>query len=1360
MNKIKKIVAIITTFTFLFTAAAPAMSATIEELQAQIADLLALISSLSSQLSALQGGGGTTISGCTISSFDRSLKMAMSGDDVKCLQIVLNTDSATQVAPSGVGSPGSETSYFGSLTNAAVIKFQEKYTSEILATYGLTSGTGYVGTTTRAKLNSLLSAGAGAGPGEVGTAAIISLAVDTPVAAQTARNAQDVVFTKVKFSAGATAYTVSTVVVKRGGVAADTDISAIKLYDGATQLGSTQALNTTTHKASFSGINWTIPAYSVKYLTIKGSIGAVGTATVGNSIKLGIYAATDITASVTPSGTFPIWSNSMTIAGISVGSLFVNKRTSPATTTILSGAVDQEIACWNFTASTTEGFSVRSIKVSQVGTASREDLSNLKLKVTGTQIGSTIDQFDTSNRATFDLSSSPLEVIVSATKVVCAFADIDSGVWTLRTAIFEITQYTDVVAYGSNSGGAVTIARSDALTYVKQTGNEMEIGQGTLTVAIDASENPSTQTYVRGTTNRLITALKFSTGSVEGARITSIRLTLASTAAATDISNVSLWDGTTLIGTASVIGSYATFGPGINSNSYDASGLFDLESSSVKTILVKADIPTGASITNTVKLSVAADSIWADGLNSQYDLPAAAITGTATGNAHAIAANGNLAVSLSSLTPSAQNLVIGATGEEFLRMNLTADSGEDIDVTSIILDMFSNRQDATTGAHFINVKLVKEDGTQFGITSANPIASASFSGTLTIPASETVVLKVIGNIPSSSYPSPNGSISVASTTLIASVLTSTGRSSSVDIVETGGADGKLMTIGSGTVTVTAAATPGDQTLIAGASQASFVDLVFTAGTAENVRITRIKLNSVTNNLGTTTDVAHIALYDGSTILTAKKSLTASTTENHYVVFSSSDFLNSAGISITKGQQKRITVKADVPSTAGSTNNIGFGIAHAGSVTFVGLSSNTTPDSTIPAIGSLTGANYDAGDSGDAALNLVTLAEKGTLTISTTADTPIAAIQSVSKSPVVVTGVAFHKSQFAATYENIDIKSISVTRSGGSDADFAYITLWDGSTQLGSAQSLSNGSSTFNFATADYWRIPAGGAKYLTIKADLNGIKSPGVSGAATGDAPALGVDTVTAEGAASGLSPNGDGEQDKIGNTQYLRQSEPTIALASPTSGTYGAGTQELIKWTVSAAPTGAIGWEKIVFDISGSVIITSGGASYTIGSSPNAVQTDGIYMSTSTTWGDANGVQLIAVTSMKVWDVDSNTQVTGTSSNPFLVDQGTATGTARVSFVPSAEQQVSIGTTKTYKLLGDILQGSGQLGTSLLTKIASRSASPLTDDYPTVAATAGVTLVWTDRSGANGAHSAGSADWTHDFKVSGLSTPTKTLSK
>jgi len=41
-------------------------------------------------------------------------------------------------------------------SSAAVIRFQEKYPSEILASWGLTKGTGLVGKTTRAKLNQLL----------------------------------------------------------------------------------------------------------------------------------------------------------------------------------------------------------------------------------------------------------------------------------------------------------------------------------------------------------------------------------------------------------------------------------------------------------------------------------------------------------------------------------------------------------------------------------------------------------------------------------------------------------------------------------------------------------------------------------------------------------------------------------------------------------------------------------------------------------------------------------------------------------------------------------------------------------------------------------------------------------------------------------------------------------------------------------------------------------------------------------------------------------------------------------------------------------------------------------------------------
>lgn len=86
----------------------------------------------------------------------RALRLGMSGEDVRALQVLLNTDNATRVAEVGVGSSGNETNYFGPATKRAVAKFQEKYRDEVLVPVGLTFGTGFVGEKTRLKMNSLL----------------------------------------------------------------------------------------------------------------------------------------------------------------------------------------------------------------------------------------------------------------------------------------------------------------------------------------------------------------------------------------------------------------------------------------------------------------------------------------------------------------------------------------------------------------------------------------------------------------------------------------------------------------------------------------------------------------------------------------------------------------------------------------------------------------------------------------------------------------------------------------------------------------------------------------------------------------------------------------------------------------------------------------------------------------------------------------------------------------------------------------------------------------------------------------------------------------------------------------------------
>lgn len=92
----------------------------------------------------------TSVVNCA--SVSRNLRLGMSGDDVKILQEVLNRSKETQLADVGPGSPGNETMYFGQITKAAVARFQEIYKSEVLTPVGLTSGSGYVGTFTRAKM--------------------------------------------------------------------------------------------------------------------------------------------------------------------------------------------------------------------------------------------------------------------------------------------------------------------------------------------------------------------------------------------------------------------------------------------------------------------------------------------------------------------------------------------------------------------------------------------------------------------------------------------------------------------------------------------------------------------------------------------------------------------------------------------------------------------------------------------------------------------------------------------------------------------------------------------------------------------------------------------------------------------------------------------------------------------------------------------------------------------------------------------------------------------------------------------------------------------------------------------------------
>lgn len=78
--------------------------------------------------------------------FNKDLYLGLNDSDVKLLQQTLNKNPLTQVAITGAGSPGQETSVYGPLTKAAVIRFQRLN--------NISPQSGYCGPLTRAVLNS------------------------------------------------------------------------------------------------------------------------------------------------------------------------------------------------------------------------------------------------------------------------------------------------------------------------------------------------------------------------------------------------------------------------------------------------------------------------------------------------------------------------------------------------------------------------------------------------------------------------------------------------------------------------------------------------------------------------------------------------------------------------------------------------------------------------------------------------------------------------------------------------------------------------------------------------------------------------------------------------------------------------------------------------------------------------------------------------------------------------------------------------------------------------------------------------------------------------------------------------------
>jgi len=415
---------------------------------------------------------------CVGVTFNRDLKLGMSGADVKCLQALLNKDPDTQVAATGPGSPGNETTYFGPKTKAAVVKFQEKYKDEILTPLGLTAGTGYVGVKTRAKLNSLLLAivvppTPPAQPPAAGLT--VALASDTPAATVLLGKQVRAPLLKLVLTNGdATAGKVTKIEIKRIGISNDGVLSSVYLLDEeGNKVGDEQIFsNGVAVFADTAGL-LTIGAGQTVKLTVAGDVASGQSGyTVGVQVTnvQGTFSALN--------AQLPITGNIMSIGNDITTVVNVDSDSnSSASTTVNPG--DTEVVVWKGTITPNAKVTLSSVAIKAVGNIEPTDLQNFKFYLAGTQIGSTV-QMGSDYVVKVNLAANPVTV-TSGSKELKVVADVVKG--TGRRVHFDI--YTSaMVATDAEYGVNVPVNVSENADWTT-----LNVGYGRITLQV-ASDSP------------------------------------------------------------------------------------------------------------------------------------------------------------------------------------------------------------------------------------------------------------------------------------------------------------------------------------------------------------------------------------------------------------------------------------------------------------------------------------------------------------------------------------------------------------------------------------------------------------------------------------------------------------------------------------------------------------------------------------------------------------------------------------------------------------------------------------------------------------------------------------------------------
>ncbi len=810
-----------------------------------------------------------------------------------------------------------------------------------------------------------IAADKGIAGGVVTGAVTAALASDSPAASSVANNAADVVFAKVTFTGTGT---ITSLKVKRTGLSSDARLTGVKLFDGTTQLATSQTLNST-HKATFNGLN--VAVAGSKTLTLAGDVVAAGGA--GEIIKLGIESAADVTLSggTSPAGTYPIEGAGMTIVSVSIGAATLsNGPQHPSSdTNVDSDAKDFRFTQVRVTAGSNEDIMVKQIVAVRSGTAADTDVKDMKLvnDTTGATLGTVAAL--SSSRAVFD----NLNVMVKKGE----FVDLSikasvTGAGSSRTLGFELHDGTTylVRVVGSTYGFGITPTRSNFCATAGVTGGActtQTIKLGTLDVA-RSSQSPAASNVALGGTGIALGAFDF-TVTGEPVRVSSMKLRLTpATASASEVTNIAFYDASS--------GSIAGPKDGSTTTVSTAEDLTFTDSITFPvgktTLWVKANLSTSMSAGDTLLVTLLDPST---NMTVRGDQSGKSITARTTSNvtANTQTIQGPSLKVVTAGIPSAGTIVKGVQDFTFAVIDLDpAGSGEDIKVTEMVVTDTIGASAALTDVN--NLELWGDpdntDATDTverlqtsNSTSVNA-ATVTFSFSSPIRVSKTRTSRVYLKADVLSTTTNTGTTAAFAHTFnvasAASSVISTGWTTGSTITETFSGAGQAQKIGStGALKVEMSASrPNQAQLVAGSTGNTFVQYKLTSSN-ESINIRRIPIavmRATTEtgaqsavNAGTTSSLAKVFAYvsdSGSGTQTLIGDTSGYTIDSSGVALINMD---SAPLTLTKDKEKFLTFKVNFNPKADVAS---------GSIIVVGIGDSDSDGSTWGTNGAAAAGSYN------------------------------------------------------------------------------------------------------------------------------------------------------------------------------------------------------------------------------------------------------------------------------------------------------------------------------------------------------------------------------------------------------------------